>query len=258
MDRGKGTMCRYFRFILFLTAIFSLFMGFIPARSQAEPSAVSALRSSFAASGARAEKFSLRGFASLSGADQDGKGIVAMAERLAASLPMDIRRREESHSAALEQIKLYGQWEDGTDGLVAVMHTWGPPWGERTVVVLTAEGQDGSLQDLSHDWSRMQEAASRCNLSLEMSATVQGTLAGEMDRVQRERLTERVIAAAGGEAVEALRAESLTSVSAYTPAIASRIYSGQRPLNLQVAVRHDSYQHNTRVWIGTPLITTEY
>ncbi|OZV13462.1 hypothetical protein CIW83_04260 [Tissierella sp. P1] len=51
---------------------------------------------------------------------------------------------------------------------------------------------------------------------------------------------------------------SLVSYTAYTPLIESSIFSGEKKVNLNLAIRYNENEDKTYIWIGTPIITTGY
>ena len=51
---------------------------------------------------------------------------------------------------------------------------------------------------------------------------------------------------------------NLISVSAYTPSIVQAVEVNGQKVNLNLAVRFNSYEDKTYIWLATPVITTEY
>lgn len=73
-----------------------------------------------------------------------------------------------------------------------------------------------------------------------------------------QNLTKKVMEKAGAKVVENYADARMTSVSGFTPEIADRLTPGQKRVNMNMAVRYDSVDKNTHVYIGSPIITTEY
>lgn len=62
-----------------------------------------------------------------------------------------------------------------------------------------------------------------------------------------------------GKTVQSLNEENFVSLSAYTPHWNSKLPLGKNQyMNLQIAYRNSNDSNNTKVTIGTPIITSEY
>ena len=55
-----------------------------------------------------------------------------------------------------------------------------------------------------------------------------------------------------------MRSKRTTSVSAYTPLLAGKLWANGNLMNVQVAAREGSDQQGLILTLGTPIITIEY
>jgi len=58
--------------------------------------------------------------------------------------------------------------------------------------------------------------------------------------------------------VEGITEENLISISAYSPRVKSSILVNEKRVNINLAMRYNSYEDKTYIWLATPVITTEY
>lgn len=126
------------------------------------------------------------------------------------------------------------------------------------IVQLEAAGEDkvDALTDLQTVYGhKMRESG----IEAVWNASLQGTVKGEHNaNATMERIEGDFMGAL--DATKAETYEDATTVSnAYeVPSLESRVSSGGKWLNMQVAVHEDSVSGSSRVTIGLPMITIEY
>lgn len=81
---------------------------------------------------------------------------------------------------------------------------------------------------------------------------------GKLNDNELETVCERIFKSAGADKVEGMRDGGLVSVSAFSPVIDEAVRVNGKRINLNVAVRYNSYEGKTYIWLATPVITTEY
>ena len=52
--------------------------------------------------------------------------------------------------------------------------------------------------------------------------------------------------------------KSISASAVIPPLLDENIISGGKPVNVQVAMRYNSYKDKTYLWIGVPVISIEY
>lgn len=77
------------------------------------------------------------------------------------------------------------------------------------------------------------------------------------DELQRKKLDE-LLALLGAKAIEKAEDRAMKSVSAYTPDFPFYIRTNGEKMNAQAAARADLLRGQTRITVGTPIITIEY
>lgn len=91
-----------------------------------------------------------------------------------------------------------------------------------------------------------------------ITLTLSGSLEGELDPGRMRSICADILRYLGAREVEGLCQEGLISISGYAPALGGEVISGNRPVNIQVGLRYNSYKGRTYVWIGTPILNIEY
>lgn len=85
-----------------------------------------------------------------------------------------------------------------------------------------------------------------------------GTFDGKLnDGIKNIKIT-KMMNLINSNKVEGINNESLISISAYSSNINKYIYSGNKKVNLNIAMRYNEYEDKTYIWVGTPLISIAY
>jgi hypothetical protein len=93
---------------------------------------------------------------------------------------------------------------------------------------------------------------------LETTTCIIGTLEGKVSGNELKKDAAKSVRKHKGKIIEEYIDESIVSYTAYTPLIESSIFSGDKKVNLNLAIRYNEYEDKTYIWIGTPIITTGY
>jgi len=94
--------------------------------------------------------------------------------------------------------------------------------------------------------------------SFTKSTVASGIIDGQMSPRQVNELIQKMLRKAHAQKVEVLEDERLVSVSAYTPDVRQQLTSGGKSVNINMALRYNSLENKTHVYVGSPLITSEY
>ncbi|HZJ58321.1 MAG TPA: YwmB family TATA-box binding protein [Clostridia bacterium] len=88
-----------------------------------------------------------------------------------------------------------------------------------------------------------------------ITTTFVGDLQGELNAGQRQTLVRSLIRGLKGSAIQSMVDDRLISIAGYSPMVETSPMDG---INFQIASRYNEYMDKTYLWIGTPVITTEY
>jgi hypothetical protein len=87
---------------------------------------------------------------------------------------------------------------------------------------------------------------------------ITGSMTGTLDEGEVDAICGKILESAGASKVEGLYENDLVSVSAFSPSIGNTVKVNGKRINLNVAVRYNSYEGKTYIWLASPVITTEY
>ena len=87
---------------------------------------------------------------------------------------------------------------------------------------------------------------------------ITGSIEGTLDNIKVDEICGKILESAGASKVEGLQEDDLVSVSAFSPSIGNTVKVNGKRINLNVAVRYNSYEGKTYIWLASPVITTEY
>jgi hypothetical protein len=91
-----------------------------------------------------------------------------------------------------------------------------------------------------------------------VNSCITGCYNGKLDNNKLNDICFNIFKEANANKVEGIRDNNLISVSAYTAAIGESVEVNGKKVNLNIAVRYNSYENKTYIWLATPVITTEY
>jgi len=106
--------------------------------------------------------------------------------------------------------------------------------------------------------SGLTEVMKKYGMSPDVNICITGSLEGKLEDSELEKVCEKIFESAGANKVEGMRDDELISISAFSPAISEAVRVSGKRVNLNVAVRYNSYEGKTYIWLATPVITTEY
>ena len=96
------------------------------------------------------------------------------------------------------------------------------------------------------------------NKPVSITTCIIGTFDGDIMLEEKEKRILNMTKLAKGKVVERYSEDDILSFSIYTPYIEEYIYTGNKKMNLNIAVRYNEYEDKTYIWIGTPIITIGY
>lgn len=96
------------------------------------------------------------------------------------------------------------------------------------------------------------------NINPKINSCIVGNYDGKLDRNQLNDIGVKIFKGAQAKKVEGIKDSRLISVSAYSPYIEDSINVNGKKVNLNLAIRYNSFENKTYIWLATPVITTEY
>lgn len=93
---------------------------------------------------------------------------------------------------------------------------------------------------------------------MNVTSCIIGKIDGKVDIDENEKKIIKSAEKFKGRVVESYKEEEVLSLSMFTPFIDEYIYTGNRKMNLNIAISYNECEDKTYVWIGTPIITIGY
>lgn len=118
--------------------------------------------------------------------------------------------------------------------------------------------KSGKYFNISGIMERTEGIFKKFSKPVEITTCIIGTVKGKLSKDQLKKNVNIAMKKVKGKIVEEYVDSSLSSYTAFTPLIENSIFSGEKKINLNLAIRYNEYEENTYIWIGTPIITTGY
>ena len=112
--------------------------------------------------------------------------------------------------------------------------------------------------DLAEERAALEKTLNARGIRPKFNSCITGCFDGKTDNSALNAACARIFAVAGARKVEGIREGSLISVSAFSSAIRETVNDNGNKVNLNLAIRYNSYENKTYIWLATPVITTEY
>lgn len=91
-----------------------------------------------------------------------------------------------------------------------------------------------------------------------VNVCITGSIDGSLDEEEVNAICDIILDSTGSNKVEGLKQDEFVSVSAFSPAIGNAVRVNGKRINLNMAVRYNSYEGKTYIWLASPVIATEY
>ena len=95
-------------------------------------------------------------------------------------------------------------------------------------------------------------------IGYESNISLTGIVNGRLGEDEIGDICLKALKRVGADTVEGMNDNGLVSVSAFSPSISESVSVRGRKVNMNIAVRYNSYEGKTYIWLATPVITTEY
>lgn len=96
------------------------------------------------------------------------------------------------------------------------------------------------------------------NIKPSFSSLIVGKYDGNVEDKEKVRIASDIILKNGGLMFNSIDNEDLFSCSGFLPGIKDKTRSGNRLININIALRYSTSDDCTYIWIGSPTITSEY
>ena len=231
-------------------------------RPQAEGGDI--LVKAFGCSGAAIVETNVNAYASAADVFLDKDEVVGMVKSLAEGMDLDYEQAErvENFSLDYNQLSVIGKNKEGYS-VVIIVHSMdftgiedGPGGFESNIVVDVALG--GDMEELPHTERKVKDLVEGYMEGARTNCCIVGSYAERVPQDDIEAIIGSILQSAGASEVERAVYDGFVSISAYTPDIGRYVEMGENRVNLNVAMRYNSFEGRTYIWLGSPVISLEY
>ena len=118
--------------------------------------------------------------------------------------------------------------------------------------------QDQSYEQFKEISCKIARLYDKYGIKAEITCCIIGTFEGKLESDSTIKKITEVLQIVKGNKIEGLFDDSLISVSVYSPDIDTFIFTGNKKMNLNIAMSYNEYEGKTYIWIGSPIIATGY
>jgi len=157
----------------------------------------------------------------------------------------------------VEEVEIYGTSADNKIINLRIQSSKEPD-GKSEKYISVSIVQDLSNNGLEKIRAGAMEILEKYKINPKVNSCITGNFDGKLDNNQLNEICKNIFRGAGAKKVEGIRDKNLVSVSAYSPVIQDSIQVNGKNVNLNLAIRYNSFEDKTYIWLATPVIATEY
>lgn len=116
---------------------------------------------------------------------------------------------------------------------------------------------DESYAEIDKIIKKVNKLYEKFNIKTEFTYCIIGAFEGELNKSEMIKKITRALSVANGNRVEGL-IEDIVSISAYSPNLDKILYTGNKKMNLNIALSYNEYEGKTYITMGYPIITIGY
>jgi hypothetical protein len=231
------------------------------------------LHTAFEHTGAEFVNWELYAWSKLEGQDSKSYDVVKfICQRMYNSIGVLKNNKftmNEINSAAYRQIEINGEIDNGIimniKGIVEnsvenrvenrVKNSDGTPQFSYVSANIMIDKPNANYSEIR---AKLAKAFVENNLKPCLNSCITGSLEGKVASKKLNTIFTKAFNQIGAVKVDAVKDYNLISVSAYCPSIKDYIRIKEARVNINLAIRYNSYEKKTYIWLATPIITKEY
>lgn len=165
-----------------------------------------------------------------------------------------------SHTETFDSSHLfiYGKDEDN-DKVTVILYSYFDKeknTGETSLVVdITI---DRNYDEIGEIRKKIDDLYKSYKAKTEFTYCIIGTFDAELNKGNMIKKITKALSVAKGKKVEGLLEDDIVSISAYSPNLDRIIFTGNKKMNLNIALSYNEYEGKTYITMGYPIITIGY
>ncbi len=217
----------------------------------------------FQASGAKAVESNINVYSTTQDMFLGKEELTGIVKVLADEMGMDANNceRNEQFGGDYNQVTLTGDNDRGHN-LVIIGHSVNfnnleGEEGVETNIVMDIS-VNGDYEDIAGISKKAEKAVEHFIKGARVTSCIVGSYEDRVPASQATGIISAIMERIHAREVENAIYDDMISVSGYTPKIADYLKIGEDKVNINIAMRYNSYEGKTYIWIGSPVISLEY
>ena len=207
------------------------------------------------ASGAQLTEYNVNAHVGILGKSMDMQEVESLCWDLSRRLGVKKAVMESSHSQDNVQTWVNGKYK-GEQHITVMIQSSQTEAGEETNIVVDLLGSEQPIliQEIEKEIKNVLEVHG----DVELASWISGSFQGQKSKEEKIEIVNSMMEQLEAKEIEGIREENIISIVGYSKRIPRWIRYGGKKVNLNIALRYNSYEDKTYVWIGNPLISIAY
>jgi len=156
------------------------------------------------------------------------------------------------------QVVMHGNDKDNNE-IIVILYSYldkESNTGETSIVIdVTIKGDYNKIKAIK---KRIEDLYKVYNVKTEFTYCIIGTFKAELNKEDMIKKVTKALSASKAKKVEGLIENDIISISAYSPNLDRFIYTGNKKMNLNIALSYNEYEGKTYIFMGYPIIAIGY
>jgi hypothetical protein len=105
---------------------------------------------------------------------------------------------------------------------------------------------------------KLESIFNKYGIKPKINICITGSFRGKLDKEELAEVCENILLGAKAKRIEEMNASNMISISAYSPSISNSIQAAGKKVNINLAIRYNSYENRTYIWLASPVIERSY
>lgn len=192
--------------------------------------------------------------------NQSFEDLSAMADDLAGDLNIEkneLYSRRLIENDSIDKIEIIGTSEEGKRINICAQSERNADSRVKSYITVSVT-VDSTKFEIEDIYGGLLKTLGKYKIHPKVNTCITGYFEGKLDYAALNEVSKRVLEHAGAKRVNGITDSNLISVSAYSPGIDNTILENGKKVNMNLAIRYNSYEKRTYIWIAIPVITIEY
>jgi galactitol-specific phosphotransferase system IIB component len=218
------------------------------------------LKKSFDASGAKILNSEIYFWSKLNSRNNNMDNLKALSSSLSRSLGIIENNMYSSNfvnNDLSQNVEIRGTTSSGTIAVIKIQLSKNTGNSNESFISVSVN-EDLSHSGLENARKSVCTVLRKNGINPKINSCMTGSFEGKLDQNSLNDISKKILKEVKATNIEGIRDGNLISVSAYSPFIRESVKVNGSKINLNLAIRYNSFENRTYIWLATPVITTEY